>query len=59
MRVAVVHDWLSGPGGAEKVTRETLGKEADAIEKKPEPPKRSTLAERAARGAAAAPATQP
>ena len=44
---------------AEKVTRETLGKEADAIEKKPEPPKRSTLAERAARGAAAAPATQP
>ena len=44
---------------ADKVTRETLGKEADAIEKKPEPPKRSTLAERAARGAAAAPATQP
>ena len=43
---------------AEKVTRETLGKEADAIEKKPEPPKRSTLAERAARGAAA-PATKP
>ena len=24
MRVAVVHDWLSGPGGAEKVTRELV-----------------------------------
>ncbi|MBB5704703.1 hypothetical protein [Sphingopyxis panaciterrulae] len=36
---------------ADEVTRETLGKEADTlIAKKPEPPKRSTLAERAARG---------
>src|SRR3546814_9918814 len=36
---------------ADEVTRETLGKEADTlIAKKPAPPKRSTLAERAARG---------
>lgn len=42
---------------ADKVTRETLGAEADQLAKKPEPPKRSTLAERAARGPrAAAPA---
>ena len=34
---------------ADKVTRETLGKEADELDKKPAPPKRSTLAERAAR----------
>ena len=37
---------------ADKVTRETLGEEAAAAaKKKPEPPKQSTLAERAARGA--------
>lgn len=43
---------------ADKVTRETLGDEAaEAAKKKPEPPKRSTIAERAARGSqAAAPA---
>ena len=37
---------------ADKVTRETLGAEADGLAKdaKPAPPKRSTLAERAARG---------
>src|SRR3546814_5632475 len=36
---------------ADEVTRETLGKEADTlIAKKPAPPKRSTLTERAARG---------
>lgn len=36
---------------ADRVTRETLGAEAaEAVKKKPEPPKRSTLAERAARG---------
>jgi hypothetical protein len=42
---------------ADKVTRETLGKEAAALAKdeKPAPPKRSTLAERAARGSAPAP----
>lgn len=42
---------------ADKVTRETLGAEAEefAKDKKPEPPKRSTLAERAARGAADSP----
>jgi hypothetical protein len=38
---------------ADKVTRETLGAEAESLAKdaKPAPPKRSTLAERAARGA--------
>lgn len=42
---------------ADKVTRDTLGSEAAEIaKKKPEPPKRSTLAERAARGPQAAPA---
>lgn len=36
---------------ADKVTRETLGDDAaKELAKKPEPPKRSTLAERAARG---------
>lgn len=35
---------------ADKLTREALGKEADVIGKRPEP-KKSTLAERAARGA--------
>ena len=45
---------------ADKVTRETLGDEAAlAAKKKPEPPKRSTIAERAARGAQAAPAATP
>lgn len=34
---------------ADKVTRETLGKEADTLDTKPAPPRRSTLAERAAR----------
>ncbi|SNS84793.1 hypothetical protein [Sphingopyxis indica] len=34
---------------ADRVTRETLGKEADTLDEKPAPPKRSTLAERAAR----------
>ncbi|MBD3733343.1 MAG: hypothetical protein IE934_11580 [Sphingopyxis sp.] len=44
---------------ADKVTRETLGEDvaAAAKKKKPAPPKRSTLAERAARGPAAQ--TQP
>lgn len=38
---------------ADKVTRETLGDEADAVvNPQREPPKRSTLAERAARGPA-------
>lgn len=38
---------------ADRVTHETLGAEADQIAKaKPAPPKHSTLAERAARGAA-------
>lgn len=42
---------------ADKVTRETLGDEAAAAAKqKPEPPKRSTIAERAAHGPQAAPA---
>ena len=42
---------------ADKITRETLGEEAAAAaKKKPEPPKRSTLAERAARGPQTAPA---
>lgn len=35
---------------ADKETRETLGMEAEELVKKPEPPKQSTLAERAARG---------
>lgn len=43
---------------ADKVTRETLGAEADALAEKPAPPKRSTLAERAARGPKAAPVAQ-
>lgn len=45
---------------ADKVTRETLGEDAEAVAKAPPaPPKRSTLAERAARGAQAAPAPTP
>lgn len=43
---------------ADKVTRETLGPDAEpmAEKKSPTPPRRSTLAERAARGPQAAPA---
>ncbi|MBL0769433.1 hypothetical protein K5P26_09935 [Sphingopyxis sp. XHP0097] len=38
---------------ADEVTRDTIGEEAaEAAKRRPEPPKRSTLAERAARGAA-------
>ncbi|MBL8651899.1 MAG: hypothetical protein JNL35_16035 [Sphingopyxis sp.] len=44
---------------ADKVTRETLGAEADTLAEKPAPPKRSTLAERAARGPKAGPVAQP
>lgn len=45
---------------ADKLTQETLGADAAAAaKKKPEPPKRSTLAERAARGPRAAAAGPP
>ncbi len=45
---------------ADKVTRETLGAEADELKKAPTPPpqQRSTLAERAARGASGAATTE-
>ena len=45
---------------ADKVTRETLGADVAAeVAKKPAPPKRSTLAERAARGPTSATAPAP
>lgn len=45
---------------ADKVTRETLGAEANEVmKKKPAPPKRSTLAERAARGSQSIPRSAP
>ena len=45
---------------ADEVTRETLGAEAaEAVKKKPAPPPRSTLAERAARGPQAGPPAAP